>query len=49
MRIKRIIIATAITLGTLAVSAVPLAGAQASSVPAVAMASHVSPDYYLYG
>ncbi len=50
---RRIIVPVILALGaaasSLAVSAVPLAGAQASSVPAVAMASHVSPDYYLYG
>jgi hypothetical protein len=50
---RRIVIPVILALGTaassLAVSALPLAATQASSAPAVAMASHVRPDYLLYG
>jgi hypothetical protein len=50
---RRIVIPVILALGTaassLAVSAVPVAGAQASSAPAVAVASHVRPDYFYEG
>jgi len=50
---RRIVIPVILALGTaassLAVSAMPLAAAQASSAPAVAVASHMSPDFFYRG
>ena len=50
---RRIVIPVILALGTaassLAVSAAPLAAAQASSAPAVAVASHMSPAYFYHG
>ena len=50
---RRIVVPVILALGTaassLAVSAVPLAAAQVSSAPAVAVASHMSPDFLYYG
>ncbi len=50
---RRIVIPIILALGTaasaLAVSGVPLTAVQASSTPAVAVASHMSPDYFYEG
>ena len=50
---RRIVIPVILALGaaasSLAVSAVPLAAAQASSAPAVAVASHMSPAILYWG
>ncbi len=50
---RRIVIPIILAIGTaassLAVSAVPLTAVQASSTPAVAVASHMRPDFYYEG
>jgi hypothetical protein len=50
---RRIVIPVILALGTaassLAVSAVSVAGAQASSAAVVAVASHASPDFFYHG
>jgi len=50
---RRIVIPVILALGTaassLAVSAVPLAAVQASSTPAVAVGSHISPQFEYEG